>query len=52
MMAYIAVSSIAEPMPCASRIAKHHAANGTPGGSRLATEKRIVEMETIEIPQM
>ena len=52
MIAYMAVSSSAEPTPWTRRIVTHHAANGQPAGSAEATEKRIDETETVQMPQM
>jgi len=48
--AYAAVSSIAEPSPCVSRISKHQVANGDPAGMYEATEKQMVEMATTTRP--
>ena len=52
MIAYMAVSSMADPTPWARRMAKHQAAKGSPGGRSDATEKQIVDTDTIEMPQM
>ena len=41
-----------EDWPCKSLMQRHHVANGSPAGMRLASEKEMVEAETMQSPQM
>ena len=52
MIAYMSVSSSAEPMPCTRRIAKQYAAKGRPAGTADAKAKQIDDTETVQRPQM
>ena len=51
MIAYMAVSSKAEPTPWAIRIVRHHTANGQPSGTRAANAKSMVDTEAMHRPQ-